>query len=202
VIDAVLAAAPAREAGRNGWQAQIFDRAQPATDRELHRILRTPSVIAAVEALFEGPARVYYGMLAVVPANGGQGLPWHQDNMYSTILGRALNVFVALSAITPDMATLWVSPKSHLRGVQPSHPKADGPNAGHREADVDPADAFQLPDLQPGDACIFDRSTLHRSLANSTPHDRYAYAAQYCEGKAREAKTGETYTYPLARDLP
>jgi hypothetical protein len=34
--------------------------------------------------------------------------------MYSHILGGALNCFVALDKITPDKATLWVAPKSHL----------------------------------------------------------------------------------------
>jgi hypothetical protein len=49
-------------------------------------MLVEPNIIAAVEQLFEAPARVYYGMTAVVPANGGNGLPWHQDNQYSQIL--------------------------------------------------------------------------------------------------------------------
>jgi hypothetical protein len=54
-------------------------------------MLVEPNIIAAVEQLFEAPARVYYGMTAVCPANGGNGLPWHQDNQYSQILPAALN---------------------------------------------------------------------------------------------------------------
>src|SRR5690606_40535085 len=74
----------------------------------------------------------------------------------------ALPIF-ALSTITPDMATLWIGPRSHLLGVQPA--QANTTTApGHRESLYEPDNAIQLPTLQPGDACIFDRSTLHRSL--------------------------------------
>jgi hypothetical protein len=48
----------------------------------LHALLRDSSLISAASQLLGGaPARVYYGMLAVVPPNGGSGLPWHSDNM-------------------------------------------------------------------------------------------------------------------------
>ena len=128
-------------------------------------------------------------MLAIVPAGGGRGLPWHQDNQYSQILAGALNVFIALSEITPDMATLWVAPKSHLCGTLPSHQAHT--HHGHREVDEQPDNGVQLPTLAPGDTCIFTRDTVHRSLTNSTDRPRFAYAAQYQSDFARQAVDGK-----------
>lgn len=99
----------------------------------------------------------------MVSPNGGRGLPWHQDNQYQHVLDHALNTFIAVSDITTLQCTLWVAPRSHLRG----------------------------PDLKAGDACIFDRNTIHRSLTNQTAHVRVAYAAQYVEAAGVVADTGE-----------
>jgi ectoine hydroxylase-related dioxygenase (phytanoyl-CoA dioxygenase family) len=189
-IASVMAQAQHRVREGDKWQPTIFDHDNPTRDAEIHQVLWNQRVISAAEDLLGTPPRVYFGMLAVVPAGGGHGLPWHQDNQYTHILGGALNAFVALSAITPDMATLWIGPRTHLMGVQPA--QANTTTApGHRESLYEPANAIQLPALQPGDACIFDRSTLHRSLQNTTDRHRFAYAAQFQAEHARMAETGE-----------
>ena len=151
------------EAGRHyavpepgaGWSARIFEHKEPAKDRGLHRILWEPSVVETVEQILESEPRVWYGMFAVVPAHGGTGLPWHQDNQYTQLLGNALNVFIALSEVTPERANLWVAPRSHLSGKQPARP-SDLYNGAHREAAVEPENGTCLPTLQPGDACIYE----------------------------------------------
>ncbi len=184
------------------WTPKIFDRDNPTRDAETHRLLTHPRVVEAVEDLLEAPARVFFGMLAVVPARGGEGLKWHQDNMYSTVLGRALNTFVALCDITPDMAILHVAPRSHaprshVHGVLAYEVAEDQ----HRYA-AEPENGMPLPGLRKGDACIFDRNTLHHSKSNTTDRHRYAYAAQYMEAKGRLADTGELMPgRALARDL-
>jgi ectoine hydroxylase-related dioxygenase (phytanoyl-CoA dioxygenase family) len=173
-----------------GWTPRIFDYENPQKDAELHVLLTDERVIGAAAQLFGAPARIYYGMLAIVPARGGSGLPWHQDNMYSHIYGGALNIFVALSEILPEAANLWVAPGSHKLGTQPS--KTNETTAkGHREALEDPDNSFCLPTLQPGDACLFTRDTLHRSLTNTTDAPRYAYAAQFCAAHARYTADGK-----------
>jgi ectoine hydroxylase-related dioxygenase (phytanoyl-CoA dioxygenase family) len=168
-------------------------------DQPVHRLLVEPNLLAAVERLLEAPARVFHGMVAIVPPHGGRGLPWHQDNMYNQILGRALNAFIALRRITPEMGGLWIAPESHKLGVVSSHQWK--PTAGHRQADVEPEEAIQLPTMEPGDVCFFTRTTLHRSLQNSTDTPRFAYSAQYCEAKGRYSKDGTTVERPLAEDL-
>lgn len=189
-IASVMAHAQSRTREGDKWQATIFDHDNPTEDAEIHQLLWNPRVIAAAGDLLGTPPRVYFGMLAVVPAGGGQGLPWHQDNQYTQLLGGALNIFIALSAITPDMATLWIGPRTHRMGTQLS--EANTTTApGHRESLYEPEEPIQLPALQPGDACIFDRNTLHRSLKNTTDQHRFAYAAQFQAQHARLAETGE-----------
>lgn len=190
-IDKMLAEVPdelGKEAGGT-WSPSTFKHDDPTRNAPLHRLLVEPSVIGAVEQIFEAPAHIYYGMVAIVPAQGGTGLPWHQDNQYSLVLCNALNVFIACCEITPDKAMLWVAPGSHQLGRQPSR-KAGGRHKAHRTAVEEPENGILLDTLQKGDAVIFDRSTYHRSLENETDSPRYAYAAQYQASYAREAKTG------------
>jgi len=199
-VQAVLDVVP-REVRGSGWQSRTFVHADPDKDAPIHRLLVEPSVVSAVESIFAAPSRVFYGMLAVVPAQGGTGLPWHQDNQYTHLLGGALNVFIALSGITPDKANLWVAPRSHLLGRLPSR-DSDLYGGGYREAVTSPENGMPLPTLQPGDACIFDRYLLHRSLRNETDEDRYAYAAQYQSENTRVADTGKKDPMRmLTRDL-
>jgi ectoine hydroxylase-related dioxygenase (phytanoyl-CoA dioxygenase family) len=202
-VDAVLTAALSSSGKVSGesWQAKVFDHQNPDRDADIHLLLTEPNIIEAAHNLLGTEPRVYYGMLAIVPANGGNGLPWHQDNQYTQILGGALNVFIALSEITPEKANLWVAPQSHRLGTQPSKENTTTAK-GHREALTEPENALPLPTLYPGDVCIFDRNTLHRSLKNETDTDRYAYAAQYQADHARQAWNGKLDpTRMRARDL-
>ena len=73
----------------------------------------------------------------------------HSDNMYSHVLGGALNCFVALEEIGPEKGQLWIAPASHLRGVRPNH-QAEA-YGGHREALTPPSNQLQMPTLHPGD---------------------------------------------------
>jgi ectoine hydroxylase-related dioxygenase (phytanoyl-CoA dioxygenase family) len=203
-VEAVIAAREAFVAPIQGdkWTPGIFDYDKPdEANVQQHRMLVEPNIINAVEQIFEAPARVFYGMTAVVPANGGSGLPWHQDNQYSQVIPAALNTFVALCDITPDKAILHVAPGTHKLGTQPSKEAGAG-YGGHRTAVVEPENGMALPGLKAGDVCIFDRNTYHRSLKNETNEHRYAYAAQYMSAYSRMAESGEKpLNKPLARDL-
>lgn len=189
-IDKVLAAAPKEQQPGGGWGAKAFQHKQPDDDAEVHRLLVEPHIVEAARDIFACEPRVLYGMLAVVPARGGTGLPWHQDNQYMQVLGGALNTFVALCDITPDKAILWVAPRTHRLGTQPSKDTEQANTQGHREAIVEPEGGMPLPGLKKGDVVIFDRNTYHRSLKNETDEDRFAYAAQYQSENARNADSG------------
>lgn len=190
-LDVVMQIAPSCLSDSGQWQAKMFQHASPDEDAKLHRLLVEPSVLEAVAQILGTPPRVFYGMLAIVAPNGGYGLPWHQDNQHTHILGGALNTFVALRDITPEMGGLWIVPRSHLEGRLPyTHNRTTA--AGYRETAVEPEGGIPLPPMQAGDACIFDRYTLHRSIQNLTDKPRYAYAAQYQSAHARLADTGKT----------
>ena len=189
-IDRALAAAPIQVQAGGGWQPYAFDHKNPEKDVSVHRLLVEPHIVEAVTDIFANEPRILYGMLAVVPAHGGTGLPWHQDNQYLQVLGGALNTFVALCDITPDKAILWVAPRTHRLGTQPSKATAQANTSGHREAETDPEGGMPLPGMKKGDVCIFDRNTYHRSLKNETNEDRPAYAAQYQSENARNSENG------------
>jgi hypothetical protein len=87
-----------------GWTPKIFSHDRSGEDAELHRLLVEPFVVKAVEQILESPARVYYGMVAIVPAMGGKGLAWHQDNMYDVVLGRATSQKIGASSLLSRMA--------------------------------------------------------------------------------------------------
>ncbi len=183
------------------WQARIFDWNEPSKDWQIHRLLGNERLIQIAEDLLEAPARVFYGMLAMVPPHGGKGLPWHQDNQYTYVLGRALNVFVALAEITPERGGLWIAPRSHTKGLVAAH-AAGGDLGGHRETDVEPESGFPIPHMEPGDLVAFDRNTLHRSVRNESDEPRFAYACQFCAEHARDAANGEPFAdRPLGRAL-
>jgi ectoine hydroxylase-related dioxygenase (phytanoyl-CoA dioxygenase family) len=165
---------------RGIWTPKAFDHDNPKQDAKLHQLLVDETLVSVASQIFDAPVRVDFGMLAIVSANGGKGLPWHQDGMYGAIQGRALNSFIALCDITPDKAILWVAPQTHLNGVQPSK----NASHGHHEG-AEPANGRPLPGLKKGSVCIFDRNTMHHSKTNETKEHRYAYAAQYREAKAR-----------------
>lgn len=175
----------------NGWQPANFDRDNPQkNDPDLHGVLWEPALIETIAQVLMAPPQMIWGMLAKVPP-GGHGLPWHQDNMYMTILGGALNAFIALRRITPDMGGLWVAPRSHIGGMQMSTIAGeDTGNPGHKQAVIEPDNGIPMPTMEPGDACIFDRNTMHRSVSNETDVVRHAYAAQFCSTHARYAETG------------
>jgi ectoine hydroxylase-related dioxygenase (phytanoyl-CoA dioxygenase family) len=196
-IDRVMEAMPKTVGKSETWEPIVFDHSNIHKDARLHSLLVSPHIIEAVEDIFTVPARVYYGMVAVVSPRGGRGLAWHQDNQYDQIVGAALNTFIALCDITPEKCNLWIAPKTHLLGTQPSV-DADG----HKRAAVDPENGQLLPTLNRGDVCIFDRNTYHRSLKNETDEIRYAYAAQYQADYARKADTGKKDPLKMrAKDL-
>lgn len=181
------------------FQAHIFDRDNPENnDMVTHALFLDQAVIEAVEQIFNGPARAFYGFLAIVPPHRGKGLPWHQDNQYNQFHGLALNTFIAIDDVEQDMAHLWVAPGSHKQGTLPSIDADKQTGTHHRTIDFEPADAICLPPFKAGDAVIFDRNTLHRSLGNTTDRPRLCYASQFVAEHARHTKDGKRFvpSYP------
>ncbi len=174
------------------FQPHIYQFDHPDTnDPIIHAPFLDERVIKAVEQIFHGPALAYYGFLALLPARYGKGLPWHQDNQYTQFHGLALNTFIAVDRVEPDMGHLWIAPGSHRHGTLPSIEADEETGTHHRTIDFEPTGGFCLPAFNAGDAVLFDRNTLHRSLENMTDRPRICYAAQFVAEHARLTENGK-----------
>lgn len=170
------------------WKARSFSHfdKHEAEMPETARLLRDPAMVGIFEQLLGGKVRLWVGMHAIV-APYGSGLEWHQDNMYTHVLGHIMNVFIALDAITQDNAGLWIAPESHRLGRQPNLFDDNNP---HRKA-AEPANGIPCKPMAPGDAVFFFRDTLHHSKKNHTDKPRRALALQIASDACRIAATGK-----------
>lgn len=169
------------------WQSNAFqDFAKHGPVFPMTQRMLTDRVLVEVyEAILGSDVRLWMGMYAVVPPHGN-GLAWHQDNMYTHILGHMLNGFIALDTITQQNAGLWLAPRSHRLGRQ-ANLNAPGE---HRRA-AEPENGMPCQPMAPGDAVIFHRETLHASKQNYTDQVRRAFAFQVASSTCRYAETGK-----------
>lgn len=172
------------------WKSNAFIHFHKSAEQfpETAKLLSSNVLIDAFERVLGDQVRLWMGMYAVVPPHG-QGLEWHQDNMYTHILGHMLNGFIALDTITQENAGLWIAPRSHRLGRQ-ANLAAEGE---HRRA-AEPANGMPCRAMAPGDAVFFHRETLHHSKSNHTDKPRRAYAFQVASDNCRYAETGKLLT--------
>ncbi|RKN84367.1 phytanoyl-CoA dioxygenase family protein [Paenibacillus ginsengarvi] len=181
----------ANKAEGGEWKSNAFVHFDKSAAQfpETASMLSSSTLIDVYERVLGDQVRLWMGMYAVVPPHG-EGLAWHQDNMYTHILGHMLNGFIALDTITQENAGLWLAPRSHRLGRQ-----ADLNESGskHRRA-ADPENGMPCNPMAPGDAVIFHRETLHHSKTNHTDKPRRAYAFQVSSAVCRYAETGKLLT--------
>lgn len=172
------------------WKSNAFINFDKSAKQfpETANFLSSSALIDVFEGILGDQVRLWMGMYAVVPPRG-KGLEWHQDNMYTHILGHMLNGFIALDHISQENAGLWIAPRSHRLGRQPNL------NEGgeHRRA-ADPENGMPCKPMAPGDAVFFHRETLHHSKSNHTDLPRRAYAFQVASNNCRYAETGKLLT--------
>jgi hypothetical protein len=94
----------------------------------------------------------------------GKRVGWHADADGATIFriaASAINVWVPLDAVGTDLPSLEIVPRSHiaLRGV----PMLTGNNRSRDDAFVGALGPSSIPQLELGDALIFDQFVLHRT---------------------------------------
>ena len=158
---------------------------------EIDRLVNDRNLRDVAEQLLGGPSSVYLPFTAVKGSGGGR-FHFHQDNQYTRfedgMLG--INLWIALSPMTPENGCLMVVPRSHRDGTLESEFSGDGDI--HKKVKFDPTDFYPLR-MRPGDCVAFSRLTIHGSGPNVTGDMRVAYAVQYYRDDARYAdlKTGE-----------
>ena len=113
-----------------------------------------------------GPEWRYFPKRSYFRRHRGMGkrVGWHADADGATIFRIAasvINVWMPLDAVGTDLPSLEFVPRSHtaLRGV----PMLTGNNRSRDDAFVDALGPSSTPQLELGDALVFDQFLLHRT---------------------------------------
>lgn len=107
-----------------------------------------------------------------------------------------INLWAALTDMTPENGCLQVVPRSHLEGTIDSVQNPDGDS--HRTVAKDPT-RFLPVRMRAGDVIAFTRLTLHGSGPNITDEPRVAYAAQFHRDDVNWQREGQ---WILLKDVP
>ncbi len=142
---------------------------------------RHSRLMAAVNQLIGGGARLIQDMALLKPPFHGSEKPWHQEAYFDwTPLGGILGTWIALDEATIDNGCMQVIPGSHLDGPAPHFHVRDCQIADTR---VQVEGSVTIP-LQPGGVLFFSGLLHHGTPPNSTAQRRRAlqfhYAAANC----------------------
>lgn len=139
----------------------------------LQRFLTSLPVVELVSAL-RGPDLWVRWDQAVWKGPDAPVFPWHQDNGYTGLAAEHLQLWVALTSMTPDNGGLAVWPGAHRR------PAAHHWVGNHVELDVESLDGRPLDlDVAAGDVVAFSSFLPHATVRNRTAETRLAYVAEY-----------------------
>jgi 2-oxoglutarate-dependent dioxygenase len=163
-------------AGHGEKKHALIQSGQYLKDTPLDHLVNSPVVRGIAEQLLGGPSTLYMPFTAVKTGGGGGKFSFHQDNQYTRFVDGLLgiNMWIALSPMSPENGCLQMCPGSHQRGTLESETAA----GGHRKTKIDPTDFLPLR-MRPGDAVAFSRLTVHGSGVNVTSEPRVAYALQF-----------------------
>ncbi|MSR65629.1 MAG: hypothetical protein EXS18_07605 [Verrucomicrobiae bacterium] len=115
-------------------------------------------------------------------ANSGKSeFPWHQDNGYVMIEPATnITIWFALDDVDERNGCVWVSPRSHKRGLLDHKPKS----ADNWHLTV-PVEGDGVPArLKAGEGVAFSGLTLHRSKLNHTDRPRRAFFMEYADANS------------------
>jgi hypothetical protein len=143
----------------------------------IERLIQSDLFRGIASQLMGGPSTLYLPFTAVKGVGGGT-FHFHQDNQYTRFddgMG-GINLWIALSAMSPENGCLMVVPRSHLGGTLDSTESGDGDS--HKRVRFEPQDFLPIR-MRPGDCVAFSRLTVHGSGPNSSTDPRVAYALQY-----------------------
>ncbi|HEX9998360.1 MAG TPA: phytanoyl-CoA dioxygenase family protein [Abditibacterium sp.] len=177
VTDVMLASGKTADDLRSaaGQQGKLVQSSQYLAGSALDSYVNSPSLCSLAAQLMEGEATLYMPFSAVKAGGGGGTFHFHQDNQYTRFDGPGINLWMALSPMSPENGCLMVVPRSHLAGTADSiSPDGDG----HRAVAEDPTRFLPIR-MNPGDVIAFSRLTIHGSGVNNTSEPRLAYAVQF-----------------------
>lgn len=171
-----------------GWEgAKLRQTPEYLADSPVDRHVHSVQLAELAATLLGGPPCLWLPFTAVKGPQGGR-FHFHQDNNYTQVEGPALNIWVALVDMGPELGTLQLVPQSHRTGTRPAETLEDG----HRAISIAESDFIPMR-LRAGDAVVFSRDTIHGSGPNIGDGPRVAYAVQYgrCDATYPDPDTGE-----------
>lgn len=178
VLDVMAAAGRTYEDLRHasGSKGKLYQSGQHLRGSVLESHIHSENLRQLASQLMEGESTLYMGFTAVKSGGGGGTFHFHQDNQYTRFDGPGINLWMALSPMSPENGCLMVVPRSHLNDTIDEYVSPDGD--GHRAVAQDPT-RFLPVRMNPGDIIAFSRLTIHGSGPNNTDEPRLAYAVQF-----------------------
>ena len=172
----------------SGAKGKLYQSGQYLRDSVLEHYLNSLELRLLASQLMEGESSLYMPFTAVKSGGGGGTFHFHQDNQYTPFDGPGINLWLALSRMSPENGCLMVVPRSHLEGTLESAKTPDGDS--HRTVANDPTRFLPIR-MNPGDIVAFSRLTLHGSGPNHTSEPRLAYAAQFFRDDVKASWDGQ-----------
>lgn len=130
----------------------------------------------------------------LVKAPGGPDTPWHQDAAFWESFDpekTMLSLWIALEPVTIANGCMnMVEPSSALNAILPHTKVRNGKELEIPSNDVDSLlnDGKEVSlEMQPGDALIFNSTTIHKALPNTTDNPRMAIKIVF-QDRTRRAK--------------
>ena len=154
----------------------------------LDALANLPALVAVVERLIGGPARLFQDMALVKPPHGREK-PCHQDHAYFNfaLATPIVGVWIPLHPVDQVNGCMHVMPGSHRRGPQSHFMRRDW-----QICDTDIAGQAQhyLP-MRPGDLMLFDGKLAHGTPTNGTGQMRWAVQFHFVPAAAPETAEAE-----------
>lgn len=147
----------------------------------LAAVARDPRLIAAVERVLGGPARLFQEMALLKPP-GGREKPWHQDHAYFNFpLETAIvGVWIALEDVGPENGCMFVLAGGHKDGARLHFLRRDWQLC---DTALDGCVRTAVP-MRAGDVLLFDGKLPHGTPINRTQATRWALQFHYLPAEA------------------
>lgn len=177
----------ARLSSAQASKDKLLQSHQYLVNTALAALVNSPALNKIVSTLNGGSSTLYLPFTAVKSGGGGGEFHFHQDNQYTRWDGVGLNMWCALSDMTPENGCLNIVPRSHLDGTIDAVQSPDGDS--HKTVAERPQQFLPIR-MRTGDAVVFTRRTLHGSGPNTTAVPRVAYAIQFHRDDVNYLKDG------------
>ncbi len=119
VLEVMEAAGATLESLRQATDTKhkLIQSGQYLAESQLDAFINSPDLLSIAAQLMGGPSSIYMPFTAVKSGGGGGRFHFHQDNQYTRHEGHSINIWCALSPMSPENGCLQVVPRSHLSGT-------------------------------------------------------------------------------------